>query len=172
MCAFYWFQIIAGIGIPVDLELESVTIGYVFKCEYFLPENASNYLNYLADPFDLTTRPISGFFDRKKRMIEEPKPTELPPKLDTVKSAVGFDADLNQKFEKYEVQPEVIESQTDEEQAPDYNGNDENEMSDADYWNREEPNAWQRDPLRPKAPQNLATSRWTVYKGLAALAER
>lgn len=105
-------------------------------------------------------------------MLEEPKPTELPPKLDTVKSATGFDSELNQKYEKYEVQPEVIESQPDIEQEPDYNGDDENEVSDAEYWNREDPNAWKRDPLRPKAPQNLATSRWTVYKGLAALAER
>lgn len=167
-CA-HWFQIIAGIGIPVDLELESVTIGYVFKCEYFLPENATNYLNYLADPFDLTTRPITGFFKRKKRMLEEPKPTELPPKMDTEKSQIGFDTELNQKYEKYEVNPEVIESQTDE---PEIDGDNENELSDADYWNREDHTAWQRDPLRPKAPQNLATSRWTVYKGLAALAER
>lgn len=151
-----------------------MTIGYVFKCEYFLPENATNYLNYLADPFDLTTRPISGFFERKKRMLEEPKPTELPPKADMVKSAIGFDAELNQKYEKYEVQPEVIESRINDEPEPDYDGDDENELSDADYWNREDDSAsaWQRDPLRPKAPQNLATSRWTVYKGLAALAER
>lgn len=148
-----------------------MTIGYVFKCEYFLPENASNYLNYLADPFDLTTRPISGFFDRKKRMVEEPKPTEWPPKIDEVDSATGFDAELNQKYEKYEVQPEVIETQTDEPE-PDYNSEDENELSDADYWNREDHSAWLRDPLRPKSPQNLATSRWTVYKGLATLAER
>lgn len=155
------------------MELESVTIGYVFKCEYFLPENASNYLNFLADPFDLTTRPISGFFDRKKRTIEEPMPTEWPPKMDTVKSSVGFDDELNQKYEKYEVQPEVIETRTDEpEPEPDNSNDDDSELNDADYWNREDHTAWQNDPLRPKAPQNLATSRWTVYKGLAALAER
>lgn len=166
-------QIIAGIGIPVDLELESVTIGYVFKCEYFLPENASNYLNYFADPFDLTTRPITGFFVRKKRMLEEPKPTELPPPMSPMaeESDSGYDAEQNQKYEKYKVQPELIESKTDQPEFED-GTDEEGELSDADYWNREDHAAWQRDPLRPKGPQNLATSRWTVYKGLAAMAER
>lgn len=34
-------QLIAGIGIPVDLEPESLTSGYVLKAQYFLPYNAS-----------------------------------------------------------------------------------------------------------------------------------
>jgi DM4/DM12 family len=34
-------QFIAGIGVPVDLEPESMTIGYVFKAQYFLPYNES-----------------------------------------------------------------------------------------------------------------------------------
>lgn len=32
---------IAGFGIPVDLRLESLTMGYVFKAQYFLPYNTS-----------------------------------------------------------------------------------------------------------------------------------
>jgi DM4/DM12 family len=34
-------QFIAGIGVPVDLEPESMTIGYVLKAQYFLPYNES-----------------------------------------------------------------------------------------------------------------------------------
>lgn len=34
-------KFVAGIGIPVDLEPESMTIGYVFKAQYFLPYNVS-----------------------------------------------------------------------------------------------------------------------------------
>jgi DM4/DM12 family len=34
-------QFIAGFGIPVDLEPESLTIGYVFKAQYFLPYNVT-----------------------------------------------------------------------------------------------------------------------------------
>ncbi|XP_052844647.1 uncharacterized protein LOC128257611 [Drosophila gunungcola] len=36
-------QFIAGIGIPADLEYESLTVGYVLKAEYYLPYNASVY---------------------------------------------------------------------------------------------------------------------------------
>lgn len=34
-------QFIAGIGVPVDLEPESLTSGYVFKAQYFLPYNVT-----------------------------------------------------------------------------------------------------------------------------------
>nr|NP_996071.2 uncharacterized protein Dmel_CG33262 [Drosophila melanogaster]AAS65013.2 uncharacterized protein Dmel_CG33262 [Drosophila melanogaster] len=36
-------QFIAGIGIPADLEYESLTVGYVLKAEYYLPYNATVY---------------------------------------------------------------------------------------------------------------------------------
>lgn len=34
-------QFVAGIGIPTDLDPESLIIGYVFKAQYFLPYNVS-----------------------------------------------------------------------------------------------------------------------------------
>lgn len=34
-------KFIAGIGLPIDLEPESLTIGYVFKAQYFLPYNTT-----------------------------------------------------------------------------------------------------------------------------------
>lgn len=143
-----------------------MTIGYVFKAEFFLPENASNYLDFLADPFDLTTRPITGFFDRKKRTIEEPKPTEMPTNAIDASNSAGYDSEQNEKYEKHEVEAVVVESGTEAD------ANDVNQMSEADYWNQEDRAEWLKDPMRPKGPQNLATSRWTVYKGFAALAER
>ena len=39
-CSIF-IQFIAGIGIPVDLEPESMTIGYVLKAQYFLPYNTT-----------------------------------------------------------------------------------------------------------------------------------
>lgn len=126
---------IVGIGIPVDLEIESVTIGWVLKAEYFLPENASNYLNIIADPFDLTTRPIGVYYVRKRRemeeaaLLEEPKPTEAPIATDenrdsqpsnvsAYSSSSGYDETLKQKFEHYEVPVVEVESGTDAPPAP------------------------------------------------------
>jgi hypothetical protein len=34
-------KFIAGIGLPVDIDPESMTIGYVFKAQYFLPFNVT-----------------------------------------------------------------------------------------------------------------------------------
>lgn len=61
---------ISGFGIPVDLDRESLTMGYVFKANYYLPSNASNYIDFLADPFEKESLvPISG--GRRRRSNEE-----------------------------------------------------------------------------------------------------
>ena len=161
-----------GIGIPVDLELESVTIGYVLKAIYYMPENASNYLNFLSDPFDLTTRPITGFFVRKRRdsdepiVLEEPAPTDRPASL---KESSGYDDETQQKYEKYQVQPVEVDAGSDAELEAEP---DENSLSEADYWNQEDKAEWLEDTIRPKSPPNLGASRLTLYKSIATLAER
>lgn len=144
----------------MDLELESVTIGYVFKAEFFLPENASNYLNIAADPFDLTTRPITG---RRRRFIEESKTTEVPE--NALEEYKGFDNEQNERYEKHQVDAEVVESGTEA-------TNDVDEYSDEKSWFEPEHFDRSKDPTALKRPQNLATTRWTIYKGMAAIAER
>lgn len=155
---------IIGIGIPVDLEIESVTVGWVQKSEFFLPENASNYLNFLFDPFDLTTRPIDGFFVRKKRgdrSIEDPVPTENPAKI--AQDSVGYDTDEHEKYEKHQVEAEVVESGTEFEAHHE-------ESSDADYWNQEDHAEWM-NKFKPKQPRNLGMVRWGIYKSMAVLVQ-
>lgn len=146
------------------MELESVTIGYVFKAEFFLPENASNYLNILADPFDLTTRPITGA-KRRKRFVEETVTTEVPE--NTLHEYKGYDNEQNERFEKYKVEAEVIESGTEKLHDSDTNTDtDERSWFEVEHFDRS------KDPLALKRPQNLGTTRWTIYKGMAAIAER
>lgn len=151
---------ISGIGIPVDLEFESVTVGWVQKSEFFLPENASNYLNFLYDPFDLTTRPIGNNY-RKKRsdLLEEPKPTENPAQV-----TFGFDSAQNEKYEKHQVEAEIVDSGHEEYK-------NENELTEADYWNQEDRAEWLRE-VHPNKPKNLAMARWAIYKSMTILAQR
>lgn len=155
-------QIISGIGIPVDLELESVTIGYVFKAEFFLPENASNYLNGLADPFDVTTRPITG--RRRRRFINESKSSKASD--NALDDYQGFDSEQNERFEKHIVDAEIVESGTEQ------TTHDLDDYSDERSWFEPEHFDRSKDPTAVKAPQNLGTTRWTIYKGLAKIAER
>lgn len=165
------------------MEIESVTIGWVNKSEFFLPENATNFLSFLNDPFDLTTRPIDGFYVRKKReeeeedepkMIEEPKPTENPAKLlkDTVE---GFDSEANEKFERHEVEAEIVENEIEDSELDSDDDEDEDEtshgMSEADYWNQEDHAEWLQN-VHPKQPKNLALARWGIYKSISLLSQR
>lgn len=89
-------------------------------------------------------------------MAELPKPTKMPTDI------VGFDSEQNEAFEKHTVNAEVIESGSEPEQT----------INDEDLWFRDEPMDRTSDPYRPIAPQNYGTSRWTIYKGFAALAEK
>lgn len=162
----------------MDLEIESVTIGWVNKSEFFLPENATNFLSFLNDPFDLTTRPIDGFYVRKKReedeepkILEEPKPTENPVKIskDTVE---GFDSEANEKFERHEVEAEIVENEIeDSESDSDHEDDTRHGMSEADYWNQEDHAEWLQN-VHPKQPKNLALIRWGIYKIIALLSQR
>lgn len=138
----------------------------MFKAEFFLPENASNYLNFFADPFDLTTRPITGRKRRRRSFDEIEAPTQNP--SNAFDEYHGFDSEQNEKYEKHQVKAEVVESGTE----PSYNYDDDNELSDEELWFQEDRFDRSKDPMALKHPQNLATSRWTIYKGMAALAER
>lgn len=135
----------------------------MFKAEFFLPENASNYINFFADPFDVTTRPITGRKRRRRSIEELEAPTEMP--MNTMDEYHGYDNEQHEKYERHQVEAEIVESGT---EPPD----DDSEMSDEELWFQDDLYDKSNDPLALKHPQNLATSRWTVYKGIAALAER
>lgn len=151
-------SLISGIGIPVSmLEIESVTIGYVFKAQFFLPENASNYLNPLNDPFDLTPQPISGM-NRKRRFLDGEQPTESPQQNDD-----GFDSEQNERYERHEVRADVIERGT--------KASDVEEIIDNGPWIDQE-SGFSDDPRALKTPQYLGTSRFSLYKSIAAVADR
>lgn len=89
-------QIIAAVGLPVNLELEAVTIGFSFKCNYILPSNASDYWGVLSDPFDVTSHPIH------RRSVKESEET----------ASSGYDYQQHEKFERHSVDAGVVESGT------------------------------------------------------------
>ncbi|XP_058056263.1 uncharacterized protein LOC131207657 [Anopheles bellator] len=48
-------QLIGGFGIPVDLQQESITVGYVIKCVYYLPWNSSHLIPPFLDRHEFET---------------------------------------------------------------------------------------------------------------------
>lgn len=122
-------------------------MGFVFKSSFFLPMNASDFTSFFSDPFDATPHPINTFFNGKKRSID--KSTFYRHERDTKNFVKSFDAEQNEHVEMHEVEANVIESGAESNDMPnDYN--DENTDTET----------------------NLSTMRWTVYKALAALAEK
>lgn len=116
--------------------------------------NASNYLDILGDPFNPTPLPINK---RKRR-----ESNSIDTNESLMKNSSGYDNDLKQKFETYNVEAEVITYDMDNEQ------NDDNEK----YENAiDEEYLTTLDDLKIKQPNNLDTARWTLYKGIETLAE-
>lgn len=141
----------------MDLNLESITIGYVFKAQFFLPENVSNILNPLNDPFDLTTRPITGM-NRRKRSSNSETPSKS---MEHNK----FDSEQNEWYERHEVNAETVEIGTETESNSDDNIDDE-------LW-FEDKNGYSEDDVRAlNIPKYFGTTRFSLYKGIAAVADR
>lgn len=129
-------------------------MGYVFKAEFLLPDNVSNIINVLGDPFDVSTHSITSF-DRKRRNSDDEQISE---------GYKGFDSEQNEKYEMHNIEAEIVESGT-ETTYNSNNGMDDELLVPEDY-------EFKDDPMALKVPQNTATSRWTLYKGFSTIAER
>lgn len=121
-----FIQLITGVGLPVNLELEAVTIGFVFKYDFWLPQNASDFLQLLSDPFEPQTHTLN------KRSVSNSEET------------YGFDDEQQEKFEKHLSDADVVESGTVMDDITNDGG----------------------------INNNLATTRWLVYKALAEISEK
>lgn len=146
-------QLISGIGIPVDLDLESLTVGYVFKAEYFLPWNVSSLYNWLDEPFK--PYPIQAEGKRRRRRRSE---------WDTEKSE-SYEVEAIEVNTAVEMEPmNAIEPVEEVEERAWYDDDAEDVGAEADQ------RQYTLDDVRIRQPQNLARSRFTLYKGLEKLA--
>lgn len=75
---------VLGVGLPVDIEDYSVTIGYAIKILHYLPYNASHW------------RPSKIIYERKRRSIMDNSSSEIDPIT-------------GQKYEKFEADVVEIE---------------------------------------------------------------
>lgn len=162
-------QLIAGIGVPVELEYESVTIGYVLKAEYFLPDNTTIVMHFLQDPFNPIPHPITN--RRRRDALLAARDAEGRKSHDPIEDQV-IDVDNNHTskdhYEKYDVEAIEIDAgltgNDDEDEDPEYNGWDEGDEDDNDEYAPAD--------YRMTKPNDLSTARWTLFKGIEMLAER
>lgn len=128
-------------------------MGVVFKSSFFLPTNATDFIEPFADPFVAQTHPIDTFFNGRKRSADEHSNHRIERDVND-NTVNGFDTDLNEKFERHEVLADIVDSGT--EPSPDETNEFDNDEKPSDS----------------AETTNLATVRWTAYKGLAVWAER
>lgn len=125
-----------------------------------MPDKVGNFFGPLNHPFDVTTFiPISPQGRRKRQLHEENQSIN-----ETDSGERGYDVEQNEHFEKHAGEMEVE--------------NVEIGQSDQDGWDddkdllEEEEIYGRKASIFVRNPPNFATSRWTIYKRLAALAER
>ncbi|XP_058817543.1 uncharacterized protein LOC131680848 [Topomyia yanbarensis] len=64
-------QLVAGFGIPVDIVLESINVGYVFKAVYFLPWNSSHWIpQFLRRDEELLFQPTLEEAQQQRNFVE------------------------------------------------------------------------------------------------------
>lgn len=145
--------------------MESVTIGYVFKAQILLPENASNYLNPLNDPFDITTEPFTRRRRRSIEGLEGPIETIQTTQIPENVPIHGFDYEQNERYERYEGKVDVIES------GMETTFDDSDENIDDGLW-IDQKDSLNSDPGAWKISQYQGSTRFSLYKGISAVIER
>lgn len=137
-----------------------MTIGYVLKSEYFLPDNTSTIQHFLREPFDPLTRPL----ERRRRnapLIADQNQSE----------AIELNnngTENSDHYEKYNV--EAVQISTGLTKTEDGNGYD---SSYSDEWNgMQEDEEYSPADYRITKQNDFTTARWTLYKGIEAMAER
>uniref|UniRef100_A0A182M731 Uncharacterized protein n=1 Tax=Anopheles culicifacies TaxID=139723 RepID=A0A182M731_9DIPT len=65
-------QLIGGFGIPADIQLESVTMGYVFKSVYYLPWNSSHWIPPFLDRHEFETDRATRALRRRETVTTTP----------------------------------------------------------------------------------------------------
>lgn len=84
-------ELTVGLGVPVEVNPESVTIGFALQTNFLLPSNVSQLWSHLADPFDVSDQ------SNEKRSIERGRFRELRDDYDEQK----------QSFHKYSTKSDV-----------------------------------------------------------------
>lgn len=158
-----FLQLIAGIGIPVQLEYESVTFGYTLKAEYFLQDNTTIGNHFLRDPFNPIPHPIQNRRRRHALLLASNAPMETHDPIEVEMNKIETNSSTDEHYEKYDVEAIEIDSGL--------TGSDDED--DADY--ADETEEYDEDQPAPNwntKPKDFSTARWTLFKGIELLAHR
>uniref|UniRef100_A0A182JTB6 Uncharacterized protein n=1 Tax=Anopheles christyi TaxID=43041 RepID=A0A182JTB6_9DIPT len=90
-------QLIGGFGIPADIQLESITMGYVFKSVYLLPWNSSHWIPPFLDRHEFET----------ERQVRRRRETAV-----LTKPLVLLPSPEEQRYERYDGRWQELDSES------------------------------------------------------------
>ncbi|KAG5669345.1 hypothetical protein PVAND_017233 [Polypedilum vanderplanki] len=155
-------QLISGIGVPLQLEHESITYGWTMKAQYFLPE-VINQLKwqFWPDIFENYTKEF--LFDqvwhrfpngrRKREIVIDPKTGQQYEKYDGIVEEISNEPlknvnededDFDDEFEEDKIEKKMLE----------------------EYQKRPQTEGWSEE----KHP-DLSSSRWSIYEAFVKALE-
>lgn len=161
-----FLQIIAGIGVPVQLDYESVTMGYTFKAEYFVQDNVTIAEHFFQTPFNPIPHPIQNRRRRHALLLASNQHMETLDPIEVEMNKMETNSLSDDHYEKYDVEAIEIDSGlTGNDNGDDADYGDETEEHEEDhpatnnYWNTNQ-------------HKDFSTARWTLFKGIELLARR
>jgi hypothetical protein len=166
-------QLISGIGIPLALEDEAITLGLVMKAQYFLAETANQLkFNFFPDIFENVTKDY--LFDtvwhefpngrrRRRDVLMDPSTGQKYESFDATVQQIadvplklsGSDDDtFEDEFEEDVVEREMMEEFWQQQQEQQQQGQNEEKKSEKEN------------------DVDLSMSRWIAYDALGSMLQR
>lgn len=142
------------------MEYESVTLGYVLKAEYFVPDNASSVMHFIQDPFNPSTQPITS---RRKRSSLTGQPPVDEHKIIPIQANQTNSSTVSDGYERYDIEAVEVDR-----------GNDTTDEDSDNYedFSDDEDQVYTAADYRISKPNDFATARWSLFKGMEMLSER
>lgn len=144
------------------MDYESVTLGYVLKAEYYVPDNTTLLMHFMRDPFNPITHPVTS--RRKRNLDSVASETSITNGSDDFKVNGTNDSTVDEHhYEKYDIEAVEIARANettgeDSEYEADFIEDMDKVYTAADY--------------RISKPNDFSTARWSLFKGMEMLAER
>lgn len=120
-------------------------------------------MHFLQDPFNPATRPITSRRKRSSSNADEPPESADENKIIGMQTNQTNGSSISDHYEKYDVDAVEIDSGTDTEDEDSEYDDDSSEYEDKVYTAAD---------YRISKPNDFATARWSLFKGMEMLAER
>lgn len=176
-------QFVVGIGVPLQLKEEAITLGYLIKAQYFLVRNFHSNLNILIQLLIIKANDISQlkfqffpdiFADNKPDFLWNMKWTKFPNAARRYRREIETDSLTGQKYESYQVNVEQIGDEPlnetsvnwmTKEDDEEFDDKFEDDIEDEEMFSRENYENVENQ-IQDEDDEEFHLPRWTIYDAI------